>query len=421
MDADCYAKIKASFQSYTLDVTKQAAFDMAFDKGGVPCLSMVVPSGGILTSPLRPTSTITIRPVGDNRMRDAFNRVAWSRSTSALQANDVGLSSYLTYPQTLLSVAFECLVEPDAVVPFTIAATVTAQIDLNMQPVWTDVCLARIWTVPALDFKAWRCLIESPDARRLSYNAANTTLAPPTTAMVLSQVHGVFSACGKGNSSAAEGEIYGFIYNPIKIYTPPFSESSFIRDYLLYILLGLFFALVLGMGAVYWMFRLYRYRKKYHTERDNVKTMTEEVEEMEQFGGKAGTKDDEVQMISNPLVLQMKDMQARLDKNQMELRRQENVESKAQVELRKEHINALQTDRDKLMAELERLKGELAISGGTSAPTINTQLDIGSMARGDSMMGGTVRTNTMDMTGKSLATTRSEFQAGAPGRKKKDF
>jgi hypothetical protein len=146
---------------------------------------------------------------------------------------------------------------------------------------------------------------------------------------------------------------------------------------------------------------------------------------MEQFGGKAGTKDDEVQMISNPLVLQMKDMQARLDKNQMELRRQENLESKAQVELRTEHIGALKTDRDKLLEELERVKAQLALSTGTTAPTISTQLDIttASSRSGGAMVGpGTTRTGSqMDMTARTMATTRTEFQTSAPGRKKKEI
>jgi len=184
--------------------------------------------------------------------------------------------------------------------------------------------------------------------------------------------------------------------------------------------------LVLLIALAYWIFRLTRYRRKLDQETENVKNMTEEVDEMEQFGGKAGSKDDEVQMISNPLVLQMKDMQARLDKNQMELRRQENLESKAQVELRGEHISALKSDRDKLLEELERVKTQLTLSSGTTAPTISTQLDISAQtnAHHDSFMigPGTTRTGSqMDMTSRNLATTRTEFQTGAPGRKKKEI
>jgi len=182
--------------------------------------------------------------------------------------------------------------------------------------------------------------------------------------------------------------------------------------------------LIILIGIGYWIFRLTRYRKKLDAETENVKNMTEEVDEMEQFGGKAGSKDDEVQMISNPLVLQMKDMQARLDKNQMELRRQENLESKAQVELRNEHISALKSDRDKLLEELERVKSQLVNSSGTTAPTISTQLDITTATHHDSLMigPGTSRTGSqMDMTSRNMATTRTEFQTGAPGRKKKEI
>jgi len=280
-----------------------------------------------------------------------------------------------------------------------------------------------------LNFVAWRCLIEDPVARNLPFNAANQTVQKDPTQPLQSQsVKGVISQCSHINTSDAlsQGEIFAFIYNPVKIPTEPAAQDTFIRDYLIWILLGSLAGIVLLIAMFYWIFRLTRYRKKLDAETENVKNMTEEVDEMEQFGGKAGSKDDEVQMISNPLVLQMKDMQARLDKNQMELRRQENLESKAQVELRTEHISALKSDRDKLLEELERVKSQLALSSGTTAPTISTQLDISAqtVSHHDSFLTGpgTVRTGSqMDMTSRNLATTRTEFQTGAPGRKKKEI
>jgi len=352
--------------------------------------------------------------------------VAWSRSSAAPK---VGMDSvsYLTYPQTVLSPVFECLVESDVVLPFSLSVTYLADIDLYMKPLWTDVCLGYIWTLPALDFTAWRCLLEDPEVRGLEVNDVNTTATGEDGVMTIQSVRGTFSSCNRVNNSDpnSEGSVYAFIYNPIKIGGAGLTEDTFIRDYLLWILLGSLAAFVVLVAVAYWIFRLFRYRKKLDVETENVKNMAEEVDEMEQFGGKAGSKDDEVQMISNPLVLQMKDMQARLDKNQMELRRQENLESKAQVELREEHILALKTDRDKLLEELERVKNELSNSAGTTAPTISTQLDITSATHKDStmMMGpGTQRTGSqMDMTSRSMATTRTEFQTGAPGRKKKEI
>jgi len=418
----CVAQVKASFLTYTIDVTKQNDVIMAVDSSFVTRAHLIIPSGAILTKPLRYSSLLHIRPVGTSRVRAAFNRVAWSRSSGGI--NDVGLANYLTYPQTVLSPMFECTVEPDVQLPFALGVTALADIDLNMQPKWQDVCLAHIWKLPALNFMAWRCLIEDPAARILPFNAANTTLASETGPLTIQSVRGVFSSCVNTSDPTTEGEILAFIYNPVKIPSNPPAADTFIRDFLLWILLGSMAAIFLLVVVVYWIFRLTRYRKKLDVETENVKNMAEEVDEMEQFGGKAGTKDDEVQMISNPLVLQMKDMQQRLDKNQMELRRQENLESKAQVELREEHINALKSDRDKLLEELERVKNQLANSSGTTAPTISTQLDITTATHHDSFMvgPGTQRTGSqMDMTSRSMATTRTEFQAGAPGRKKKEI
>jgi hypothetical protein len=103
---------------------------------------------------------------------------------------------------------------------------------------------------------------------------------------------------------------------------------------------------------------LYRYRGKIKEERLAVEHQMNEVKEMEQFGGQAGTKDDEVVMMSHPWVAQVKDMQARLDQTQLALREQEAQQKAEATVVRLEHINELQVDRDaQLAAELERLKG----------------------------------------------------------------
>jgi len=96
-----------------------------------------------------------------------------------------------------------------------------------------------------------------------------------------------------------------------------------------------------------------------HEERAAVNDQLKEVGEMEQFGGQAGTKDDEVVMMRNPLVAQSKDMQARLDQTQLALREQEAQQKAEATVVRHEHINELQADRDALAAELERLKREV--------------------------------------------------------------
>ena len=97
---------------------------------------------------------------------------------------------------------------------------------------------------------------------------------------------------------------------------------------------------------VYTCKRLWRYRAKYHEERASVEKMQQEVDDMEQYGTQASAQvrirytasarkltqlykifrcqsphaplhhlqqDDQVRMSENPMVLQMKDMQAKLE------------------------------------------------------------------------------------------------------------
>jgi len=111
--------------------------------------------------------------------------------------------------------------------------------------------------------------------------------------------------------------------------------------------------------VLYFSQRLYRYRAKYKAEAAAVLEQAEEVATMEEYGGQAGLKDEEVVMKSNPLVMQMKDMQARLDQTQLAIREQENRQKAEATAVRQEHIQDLQADRDALADELNRLRAQI--------------------------------------------------------------
>jgi hypothetical protein len=138
-----------------------------------------------------------------------------------------------------------------------------------------------------------------------------------------------------------------------------------------------------------------------------VEKIKDEVEEMEQYGGTAGSKDDEVEMISNPLVVQMKDMQRRLDASTRELAEEEAHKAKVDNDARREHIVSLNADRDNLAAELARLQRKFhsqAAAMPVSRPQIEQHQVVGPPALAP-------RPNT--------ATQKQEFKATQP--KRKDF
>jgi len=89
---------------------------------------------------------------------------------------------------------------------------------------------------------------------------------------------------------------------------------------------------------------------------------------MRQFGGDSGNKDDQVAMTSNPLSVQLKDMQARYNAEDMKLQAAESDLRKQEGEIRQEHIKNMRDNRDKLADELEKLKRQLAETQAASAP-----------------------------------------------------
>jgi len=131
---------------------------------------------------------------------------------------------------------------------------------------------------------------------------------------------------------------------------------------------------------------------------------------MAQFGGQAGTKDETLEMMQNPMVVQMQQMQARLDRKNAEVQQEERKNKEIESEARQEHITNLQSDRDKLQAELEKLKQDLILSQPTSrgAPTAVAVPVSAAASVGVSR-------------GQPKAVVRAEFDTGRPAaRKKKD-
>jgi len=128
--------------------------------------------------------------------------------------------------------------------------------------------------------------------------------------------------------------------------------------------LGIAFLVLLG----YFAFRLFRYREKYHKERDEADRLHEEVENMRQFGGDSGNKDDQVAMTSNPLAVQLKDVQAKYNAEELKVQQAESDLRQQEGAIRQEHIKNMKDNRDKLHDELQKLKDQLAAEQASNAP-----------------------------------------------------
>jgi len=341
-------------------------------------------------------------------MRDAENAVHPTRVSE--------FGDYLTLPETLLSVAFECVVDATVKNTFALNLTFVATIDYTAQPLTQfsstgtngntgpDVCLGYLYLIPALRYSRWVCINESITARIAS---------PPNTnpaGVQLDHVQSLFSDCGSTNA----GKIYGFIESPLAatdVNTEP-AGPSWAQQNVLLVLMIFLLAAVAVILCVYCGCRLARYRKKWKNAAEAVDKIKEEVAEMEQFGGTAGTKDDEVEMIQNPMVVQLQSLRENTktkDEQDAAIRTLEE-ENKT----RQENLAALRGSVEQLTAELERLRGELERQNAAPVrPVIEdfTPLD-------------TAEPNVAaapDAPSRQFSTQKTAFQSSKPTRKIKDL
>jgi len=309
---------------------------------------LIVPAGALVDARNEPS--MAVEPASDSVLRDVVNRVTMSRRDT--------LPELLPYEATLLSPAFVCKVASSTVDPFAVPLEVQSQIDRSVQVngvshevLYQDVCLAFVYRLDyANGWRVWKCVSPGYDNRLLSpvrSAAVNASLTEPWVA---------------GNVfSCANGTTYGFVWAPLR--DAPLADSSmssFWADNLIYIVLGLAAALAILFFIGYTAKRLHRYRAKLHETRDQNVQLAQEVAEMEEFGASAGSmRDEDVAMASNPMVIQIQDLQSAMDvKNLDTIREQAAIRDKESAD-RQEIIRKLRDDRDRMVAELQKFKAEL--------------------------------------------------------------
>jgi hypothetical protein len=355
------AEVKAALTSITVDTTKSSSVDIALDPNNIPRMTLKFSSGSFV---LRDGTTVTgfgIRPVGESRMRYAVNEIHSSRKPQ--------LGRFLSMALTVLTPAFECEVDLNVNEPFNINVTVVAYFDKRPGIVnESDICLARLVELPG--FTTWRCLFPNPEDRNVKgpYYVKKDTKLPD------GQVSSVFSFCTPqsnaetGVQSTTRATAYAFIWSPIPVKMDPPSGPDVIQRNIVWIILGVLLGIAGLVLLTYCAFRLYRYRNKYKEQKEEADLLQEEVENMRQFGGEAGNKDDQVNMTANPLAVQLKDVQAKFNEEDVKLQQAENDLRKQEGEIRQEHIKNMRENRDQLARQLEQLKRQLAETQASNQP-----------------------------------------------------
>jgi len=365
----------------------------------VSIAEITIPSGAFNLLNGAATTSMSIRAVSDSRLRYAVNEIVPSRRSQ--------YGSYLGYPITVLSVAFECVLPVEVTPTFTFSLTYTAWIDLTPPVVdYKDVCLARL--IELQGFSTWECLVKDRNARGNATSDANS-LYVHKDGRPSQEVTSIFQSCAPSTApgviSPYNGSVYAFIFSPLPDVPKSPEGLDVVQRNIVWIILGILLGFALLILLTYCAFRLFRYREKYHTEREEADRLQEEVENMKQFGGDSGNKDDQVAMTANPLAVQLKDVQARYNEEELKLQAAEASLRKQEGEIRANHIDNMRENRNKLAQELEKLKAQLA-EAQASQPKATFEQDDGPTYSGDEPV-------------------REEFDTGstavAPKRGKKDL
>jgi hypothetical protein len=406
---NCRNQLKASPLVVSVDNTVDVTIAIAVDSARVVQAKLLVPSGAIRVRAGAPSSAkpvMTIRPVGESTMRDVVNRVTLSRRPEFRV-------KYLTMPWTLVSPAFECSTDALTAEPFKVPVSVVASSDRDNLPLFKDICLGYIYSVPDVNYRAWRC-VEDTIEKRMNNSVRSASTNSTEAAYV---VKGNLYACRSGPKSST---VFAFVVVPARdlgVFQP--EVYRFWADNLIWIVLGICGGGLIIFLVFYTMKRLHRYRAKYKETDKKVAQMQEEVDEMEQFGGNAGQKDEALEMMSNPMVVQMKDMQARLDRKNQEVLQEEAKRTEEEAEARADHLAKLQEDRNNLAAELEKLKAELAASGVAKPKAVSVDTEDIELGGGVAASAGAASSGGAAASSKA-AVQRAQFDAKpAGGRKKK--
>jgi len=352
-ETGCMADVKATSATYSINRDEDYTLSIAIDAGLVTRGELTIPSGSLVSSASK--STIYVKELADSSGRKIENKIQFTRQDMH--------GDYKTYAQTVLSPAFKCSVTSDVADPFVLPLIYKAHISpfpiQDGYGVWSsgydydDVCFATVdeTSVQLLDgswfqFFTWRCLVTDDQRAAFPVRVEDSTDAAGVVSFTL-------DTC-----NSEEGAVYAFIHAPSETVIERSEFLTWLSENETTVMLaGIAVGFVL-FGTIYTLARCIRYRKKYKAESEAVKKKKELVNEMEQFGGKAGSKDYEVTLVTNPMVLQMKQAED-LTPEDLDKRKAEALTRQKRAEARKAKLDLLRMEKNSTQKQLDQLKQQL--------------------------------------------------------------
>jgi hypothetical protein len=126
-----------------------------------------------------------------------------------------------------------------------------------------------------------------------------------------------------------------------------------------------------GVGALliissFIIWRLIRYRAKYKEKQEQLHELRERGKELDENYGGLGVYEDEVDMIANPMVIEMADLEKQMAKVNQDLGTKEQLQTREMDELDRE--------RQRLHAEIARIKQAITTQQATRGPRRDTAM-----------------------------------------------
>jgi hypothetical protein len=152
-------------------------------------------------------------------------------------------------------------------------------------------------------------------------------------------------------SSCSLYQVYAFVNIPLPPEPiPDFDSLSWWDEWGEIVIIVSSSILAFILISTYVLWRLKRYRTKYFAKKEQLEDLQDRARELDEVSGGLGIADDEVDMVANPLVVEMQSLEKQVAKIKDDMNK-EVEENKA--------IDELEKERQRLFAEMERVKSAL--------------------------------------------------------------
>jgi uncharacterized membrane-anchored protein YhcB (DUF1043 family) len=175
-----------------------------------------------------------------------------------------------------------------------------------------------------------------------------------------------YPGCGRpqnrvaGRIRAGNAPVLAFAYIPLPPEPAPATTTCDLWCQHKWVIIGV----IIGLGAFilcmgYVISRFMRYRAKYREQKKHVEQLREYAREIDELRGGIGVYEEDVDMMTNPMVVEMKNLDRQLNEANAALDTQQEKDTRT--------IEQLSQDRERLHAEIQRVKVQMQQQRQTTA------------------------------------------------------